>query len=104
MTIPGNLLTTAMAVMPHKDIERAMEVALSMDIPFWPQLPHSSYYEDMYVHASEHFPGILPDREKRTLRFSMDKFIRLPSATSPLALARHRKPRRGPRGRDGMAD
>jgi hypothetical protein len=75
MPIPGNLLTTAMAVMPHKDVDRALEVALSMDIPFWPQLPHYSYYEDMYVQASEHFPGIILDMEKRTLRFSMEKFI-----------------------------
>ena len=75
MTIPGNLHTTAMAVMPHKDADRALEFALSMDIPFWPQLPHVSYYEDMYVQAAEHFPGIVLDMEKRTLRFSMDKFI-----------------------------
>jgi hypothetical protein len=75
MTIPGDLKTTAMAVMPHKDADRALELALSMDIPFWPQLPHVSYYEDMYVQAAEHFPGILLDMEKRTLRFSMDKFI-----------------------------
>ena len=75
MTIPGNLLTTAMAVMPHKDVERALEMALSMDIPYWPQLPHYNYYEDMYVQASEHFPGMLLDLEKRTLRFSMEKFI-----------------------------
>lgn len=70
----GNLLTTAMAVMPHKDVDRALELALSLDVPFWPQLPHYSYYEDMYVQASEHFPGILLDIENRTLRFSMDKF------------------------------
>jgi hypothetical protein len=75
MTIPGNLKTTAMAVMPHKDEDKALELALSMDIPFWPQLPHVSYYEDMYVQAAEHFPGIVLDMEKRTLRFSMDKFI-----------------------------
>ncbi len=75
MPIPGNLLTTAMAVMPHRDVERALEVALSLDVPFWPQLPHVNYYEDMYVQASEHFPGILLDMEKRTLRFSMEKFI-----------------------------
>jgi len=73
--IPGNLLTTAMAVMPHTDINRALEVALSLDVPFWPQLPNYSYYEDMYVQAAEHFPGIVLDLEKRTLRFSMDKFI-----------------------------
>jgi hypothetical protein len=72
--IPGNLLTTAMAVMPHTDVERALEMSLSLDVPFWPQLPHYSYYEDMYVQAAEHFPGIVLDLERRTLRFSIDKF------------------------------
>ena len=75
MGIPGNLLTTAMAVMPHRDVDRALRAALSLDVPFWPQLPLLSYYEDMYVQASEHFPGILADMEKRTLRFSVEKFI-----------------------------
>ncbi|MBU1194106.1 MAG: hypothetical protein KKE62_07295 [Proteobacteria bacterium] len=75
MPVPGNLLTTAMAVMPHTDIDQAMEAALSLDIPFWPQLPNYSYYEDMYVQAAEHFPGIVLDMDKKTLRFSMDKFI-----------------------------
>jgi hypothetical protein len=46
-----------------------------MDIPFWPQLPRLNYYEDMYVQAAEHFPGIILDMEHRTLRFSMDKFM-----------------------------
>lgn len=73
--IPGNLLTTAMAVMPHTDVERALAVALSLDVPFWPQLPNTSYYEDMYVQAAEHFPGILLDVENRSLRFSQEKFI-----------------------------
>ncbi|MBW1673984.1 MAG: hypothetical protein JRJ45_10145 [Deltaproteobacteria bacterium] len=76
MAIPGNLLTTAMGIMPHRDVDRALEVALSVDVPFWPQLPLFSYYEDMYVQVSEHFPGILLDLKKRTLRFSMEKFIR----------------------------
>ena len=74
MTIPGNLLTTAMAVMPHRNVDRALEMALSLDVPFWPQLPLYSYHEDMYVQASEHFPGIVLDVEKRTLRFSMEIF------------------------------
>ena len=63
-----------MAVMPHTHIDKALEAALSLDIPFWPQLPNYSYYEDMYVQAAEHFPGIILDMDKRTLRFSMDKF------------------------------
>ena len=75
MAIPGHLLTTAMAVMPHTDVERALDVALSLDVPFWPQLPNFSYYEDMYVQAAEHFPGILLDIKNRTLKFSLEKFI-----------------------------
>ena len=75
MAIPGNLLTTAMAVMPHTDVKRALETALSLDIPFWPQLPNYSYTEDMYVQASEHFPGICLDLNNRKLSFSTDKFI-----------------------------
>ena len=75
MAIPGNLLTTAMAVMPHTDVDQAVKAALSLDIPFWPQLPNYNYYEDMYVQAAEHFPGMLLDMKNKTLRFSMDKFI-----------------------------
>jgi hypothetical protein len=63
-----------MAVMPHTDVDRALETALSLDIPFWPQLPLYRYTEDMYVQAAEHFPGIIVDLESRTLRFSSEKF------------------------------
>lgn len=75
MTIPGGLATTAMAVMPHRDVSRALETALTLDVPFWPQLPNYNYYEDMYVQASENFPGIVLDLDQRSLRFDMDKFI-----------------------------
>jgi len=88
MGIPGNLLTTAMAVMPHRNVDRALELALSLDVPFWPQLPLVSYFEDMYVQASENFPGIVLDMEQRTLRFSMDKF----AAELEQALARFDEP------------
>ena len=86
MPIPGRLLTTAMAVMPHTDPDRALEDALSLDIPFWPQLPRLSYREDMYVQAAEHFPGIVLDLEGRTLGFSMDRF----AAELEKALAREK--------------
>jgi len=75
MPIPGNLLTTAMAVMPHQDVDRALQMALSLDIPFWPQLPHVSYYEDMYVQASEHFPGMVLDMQNQRLSFDSAKFM-----------------------------
>ncbi len=75
MPIPGKLLTTAMAVMPHTDVSQALNAALSLDVPFWPQLPNYSYYEDMYVQAAEHFPGILLDIDAKTLKFSIEKFM-----------------------------
>jgi hypothetical protein len=72
--IPGNLHTTAMGILPHEQVEPALKLALSVDIPFWPQLPHVSYYEDMYVQAGERFPGIVLCPEKNSLRFDTNKF------------------------------
>ncbi|MGD0916337.1 MAG: hypothetical protein ABSB22_07760 [Thermodesulfobacteriota bacterium] len=66
--------TTAMGIMPHSDVEQALELALGLDIPFWPQLPNVSLYEDMYVQTSEHFPGIAIDFEKGKLVFTTARF------------------------------
>lgn len=66
--------TTAMGIMPHTDVERALELALSLDIPFWPQLPKVGIYEDMYVQASQNFPGIALDFEKGRLSFDTARF------------------------------
>jgi len=66
--------TTAMGIMPHRDVEKALELALSLDIPFWPQLPKVSLYEDMYVQASQNFPGITIDFDKERLSFDTARF------------------------------
>jgi len=66
--------TTAMGIMPHRDVEQALELALSLDIPFWPQLPKVSLYEDMYVQASQNFPGIAIDFDKERLSFDTARF------------------------------
>jgi len=63
-----------MGIMPHRDVERALKLALSMDVPFWPQLPKVSLYEDMYVQASQHFPGIAIDFERGRLTFDTSRF------------------------------
>jgi len=34
MPIPGNLLTTAMAVTLHKDVDKPLEMAMSLDMLF----------------------------------------------------------------------
>ncbi len=63
-----------MGIMPHRDIDRALQLTLSLDIPFWPQLPHVSYYEDMYAQFSQHFPGIIVDEEHSRLDFETSRF------------------------------
>ena len=63
-----------MGIMPHTDIERALGVALSLDIPFWPQLPKVSYFEDMYVQGLEHFPGVTIDTIHQRILFSLSRF------------------------------
>jgi hypothetical protein len=42
MKLEGNCMTTAMGIMPHTDVDRALDLALTLDIPFWPQLPGKS--------------------------------------------------------------
>jgi hypothetical protein len=69
-----------MGIMPHTDVERALKVALSLDIPFWPQLPKLSYFEDMYVQALEHFPGVKIDIVEQKIFFDLSHFYEeLPS-------------------------
>lgn len=72
--LKGNCQTTAMGIMPHTDVEKAIQLALSLDIPFWPQLPKVNYFEDMYAQVSEHFPGITLDSKKRVVSFSIEQF------------------------------
>lgn len=72
--LPGKCLTTAMGILPHTNLQDAMKLALSVDIPFWPQLPRYSYFEDMYVQISENFPGIQVDQEEQRIYLNSDAF------------------------------
>ncbi len=64
-----------MGILPHTDVDRALQLAFSLDIPFWPQLPRLSYYEDMYVQVSENFPGVRIDEANRRIDFNTDRFM-----------------------------
>lgn len=51
--------TTGIGSLPHTDAAEACRVILdSVDIPFWPQLPHRSFLESMVPMYSEGFPFI----------------------------------------------
>lgn len=66
--------TTAMGIMPHTDVEKALKLSLSLDIPFWPQLPNINFYEDMYAQVSQNFPGIAIDPEDKRISFDTAGF------------------------------
>ncbi|UCD34111.1 MAG: hypothetical protein JSU90_07355 [Nitrospiraceae bacterium] len=51
--------TTGIGSLPHTDPGEACRVVLdSVDIPFWPQLPHRSFHELMVPQYSEGFPFV----------------------------------------------
>jgi len=74
MKLEAGCQTTAMGIMPHTAIDKAFELALTLDIPFWPQLPKVSFYEDMYVQASQNFPGIVTDTDSEKLSLDTGRF------------------------------
>jgi hypothetical protein len=70
----SHLFTTAMAILPHQDPQRALELAFSLDIPFWPQLPNLSYAEDTYVQTVLGMPGVEVDYQGLRILFDEDAF------------------------------
>lgn len=51
--------TTGIGSLPHTDPEEACNIILSsVDIPFWPQLPHRDFLELMVPQYSEGFPFV----------------------------------------------
>ncbi len=72
--LEGRCRTTAMGIMPHTNIEQAIDLALTLDIPFWPQLPRMSYLQDNYVQTAQNFPGISLDLENKRLRLDTARF------------------------------
>lgn len=74
MELKANCGTTAMGIMPHTDVEKALELVLHLDIPFWPQLPKVSFREDMYAQTSRGFPGIVIDSKEERVDFISANF------------------------------
>lgn len=66
--------TTAMAILPHRDPERALDLAFTLDIPFWPQLPNVSYSEDTYVQTVRGMPGARVDHQGLRILFDEEAF------------------------------
>jgi len=73
MKVIGNCRALGIGSLPHDNPAEAWDDILNYfpNIPFWPQLPKRSYYENMYLQFSEHLPGREINEEKQ--QFYIDK-------------------------------
>ena len=62
-------LATAIGSMPQTDPVEACEAVLTHlpAIPAWPQLPHRSFLENMYVQYSERFPSVVIEHDNERI-------------------------------------
>lgn len=66
--------TTGIGSLPHNDPSEACRIIFSsVQIPFWPQLPHRSFLELMVPQYSEGFPFIRIDGENMYIEKSGDE-------------------------------
>jgi hypothetical protein len=67
-------LPTIIGSVPHTDPQKACRLLLRYlkDIPTWPQLPATSFLENMYVQFSEGFPGLVVNNNRIYVDTSKD--------------------------------
>ncbi len=68
--IKNNFIATGVGSLPFVDVNSAVNFVFDtfdFHIPFWPQLPKRSFYENMYVQFSEGFPGIKIDEASKNV-------------------------------------
>ena len=70
-----NFEATGIGSVPFTDPKTACRVVCEnfKEIPFWPQLPKRSFFENMYVQYAEGLPGLVIDEEKKTIHIETSK-------------------------------
>ncbi|MFC1511281.1 methionine synthase [Candidatus Margulisiibacteriota bacterium] len=71
------ILATGIGSLPHKTSDEACEFILNnfVNIPFWPQLPKTSFLESMYAQYSEGMPCVVIDNENQKIYFQIEDDI-----------------------------
>ena len=71
---------TAVGSWPYTDVNKAVDLILEnfKDLPAWPQLPKTSFYENMYVQYCEGLPCIKIDSENEKIYFDTSGDILAP--------------------------
>jgi len=68
-------MITGIGSLPFTDIDAAIDAIFSTcrEIPFWPQLPKKSFYENMYSTFLEGTPGLITDEPKSSVYIDTTK-------------------------------
>lgn len=76
MNFEANCRATGIGSFPHTDVDKAWKLIVEnfTEIPFWPQLPQRSLYEDMIIQFSEKIPGSIT-RDGKLCVNKNDKFM-----------------------------
>ncbi len=66
-------LATGIGSMPHKMPEDAVKLIVGIlgNVPFWPQLPGRSFYENMYTQYSENMPAVERRIDQKKIFFNL---------------------------------
>lgn len=70
MNIKDRFFATGIGSLPFREQGEAVDFVLNNfegNIPFWPQLPRRSFLESMHIQFSEGFPGVVLDRERKSI-------------------------------------
>jgi len=71
-----NFLTTHVGSMPHATLNGLTGYLQNLlDVPAWPQLPHRSFHESMYVQYSPTLPAICEDAVQEKVYFNTNADI-----------------------------
>jgi len=76
MNIKNNFFATGIGSLPFLDKRIAVEFILStlnQHIPYWPQLPKISFYENMHIQYSQGFPGVTIDLPNKNMYIDTQK-------------------------------
>jgi len=68
-------MITGIGSFPFRETDEAIDSIFSTcrEIPFWPQLPKKSFYENMYLTFLEGIPGLTVDEKKGTIYIDTGK-------------------------------
>ena len=71
---------TAVGSWPYINVDNTVDLILEnfKDLPAWPQLPKTAFYENMYVQYSEGLPCIVIDAKKEKIHFDTSQDILSP--------------------------